>query len=142
MMTSKTRALRPRRSGNPPESQRIRARGQLRTIAAIALGVAFTLTSAAAQLMPAGPRPPGRRPIDDELAAIVGERKARIAQLEREAPVEQCQPPAARELARLLVMDGRWADVRRLADGYTQRCGEDPIVRTWGDAPEPRARRR
>ena len=110
-------------------------------MAAIALGVMFTLTSAAAQLMPGGPRAPGRRPIDDELAAIVGERKARIAQLEHQAPGERCHPAGAHELARLLVMDGRWTDVRRFADGYERRCGEDPVVRTWGNAPEPRARR-
>lgn len=142
MMTSKTREAARARGERRPEVARIRARGQLGAMAAVALGVLLTLGSAAAQLLPGGPRPPARRPIDDELAAIVGARKARIAQLEQEAPVERCHPPGARELARLLVMDGRWADVRRLAAGYEQRCGEDPIVETWGHAPEPRARRR
>jgi hypothetical protein len=108
-------------------------------IAAITLGVLFTLSSAAAQLLPGRGRLPERRPIDDELAVIVGERKARIAELEQQAPGERCHPAGAHELARLLVMDGRWADVRRFAADYEQRCGEDPVVRTWGNAPEPRA---
>jgi hypothetical protein len=147
MMTSKThgpdagtkppKPLKPLKPAKPPK---LRARGQLRAMAAVALGVMFTLTSAAAQLMPGRPRPE-RRPIDDELAAIVEQRKARIAQLEQQAPGERCHPPGAHELARLLVMDGRWIDVRRFADGYERRCGEDPVVRTWGNAPEPRARR-
>jgi hypothetical protein len=136
MMTSKTHGPDP--GSRPPK---LRARGQLRVMAAIALGVMFTLASAAAQLMPGRARAPERRPIDDELAAIVEQRKVRIAQLEHEAPGERCHPPAAHELARLLVMDGRWTDVRRFADGYERRCGEDPVVRTWGNAPEPRARR-
>lgn len=123
----------------PPRPPRIRTRGQLRVMAAIALGVMFTLGSAAASLMPGGPRPSQRRPIDDELEAIVGQRRARIAELVQQAPGERCHPAGAHELARLLVMDGRWPDVRRFAADYEQRCGEDPVVRTWGNAPEPRA---
>jgi hypothetical protein len=72
-------------------------------------------------------QPPGEvaaapRAIDDELAAIVVERRAG----------DRGHPAGAHELARLLVMDGRWPAVRRFADGYEQRCGDDPIVRTWG----------
>jgi hypothetical protein len=123
-----------------PEPPRIRTRGQLRVIAAIVLGVMVTLGSAAASLMPGGPRPPQRRPIDNELDAIVGQRRARIAELVQQAPGERCHPAGAHELVRLLVMDGRWPEVRRFAADYEQRCGEDPIVRTWGNAPEPRAK--
>ncbi|HWO17773.1 MAG TPA: hypothetical protein VNO30_03320 [Kofleriaceae bacterium] len=145
MMTAETQRQAPDSQPEPsPKSTKppkIRARGQLRVMAAIVLGVSFTLSSAAASLMPGGPRPPERRPIDDELDAIVAERKARIAELERAAPGERCHPAGAHELARLLVMDGRWPDVRRFADAYEQRCGEDPVVRSWGDAPVPRPRR-
>ena len=125
----------------PPQQTpaRLRSRGQLRVIAAIVLGVLFTLSAAAAQLVPGGARPPARRPIDDELAAIVGQRRARIAELEQQAPGERCHPATAHELARLLVMDGRWPDVRRFADDYERRCGEDQVVRTWGNAPRPTA---
>ncbi|HSK02402.1 MAG TPA: hypothetical protein VK932_14215 [Kofleriaceae bacterium] len=119
----------------------IRARGQLRAIAAVVLGALFTLTAAAAQLLPGGPRPTPRRAIDDELAAIVVERRARIAELQAAAPGDRCHPAGAHELARLLVMDGQWPAVRRFADGYARRCGDDPIVRKWGDAPQPGRRR-
>jgi hypothetical protein len=130
-------ASRPSRPSRPS----IRARGQLRAIAAVVLGTLFTLTAAAAQLLPGGPRPAPRRAIDDELAAIVLERRARIAELQAAAPDDRCHPAGAHELARLLVMDGRWPAARRFADGYEQRCGDDPIVRKWGDAPQPGRRR-
>src|SRR5262249_22260442 len=98
-----------------PKPPRIRTRGQVRVMAAIALGVMFTLGSAPASLRRGGPRPPQRRPIDNELDAIVGQRRARIAELVQQAPGERCHPAGAHELARLLVMDGRWPDVRRFA---------------------------
>jgi hypothetical protein len=119
----------------------IRARGQWRVIAGVVLGTLFTLTSAAAQLMPGGARPPARRPIDDELAAIVLERRDRIAELQANEPSRRCHPPSAHELARLLVMDGQGPTARRFADDYEQRCGDDPIVRKWGDAPRPHRHR-
>jgi hypothetical protein len=115
----------------------IRARGQLRVIAAIVLGVMFTMTTAAAQLLP-GKRVPAPRAIESELARITEQRRARIAELQ--AAGERCHPATAHELARLLVMDGQWSAVRRFADDYEQRCGEDPIVRKWGNAPQPRPR--
>jgi len=136
-----TTSKQPAPSKEQEQTPRIRSRGQLRAIAAVVLGVLFTLSSAAASLMPGGARPPARRPIDDELAAIVGQRRARIAEHEQHAPGARCHPAAAHELARLLVMDGRWPEVRRFADDYEQRCGEDQIVRTWGNAPQPGKRR-
>lgn len=123
------------------KTPKIRARGQLPAIAAVAIGTLFTLTSAAAQLLPGGPRPPARRPIDDELAAIAEARRDRIAELAAGAPGERCHPASAHELARLLVMDGQGPAARRFADAYELRCGEDPIVRKWGDAPRPTLRR-
>jgi hypothetical protein len=124
-----------------PAVPAIRARGQLPAIAAAVLGTLFTLTSAAAQLLPGGPRPPARRAIDDELAAIVALRRVRIAELQAGAPGDRCHPPSAHELSRLLVMDGQGPAARRFADTYEQRCGDDPIVRKWGDAPHPGRRR-
>jgi hypothetical protein len=124
-----------------PTDTKIRARGQLPRIAAVVLGTMFTLTSAAAQLMPGGPRPAPRRAIDDELAAIVEQRRVRIAELQAAAPGDRCHPAGAHELARLLVMDGQGPAARRFADGYERRCGEDPVVRKWGDAPRPTRRR-
>lgn len=106
-------------------------------MAGVALGLLFTMSTAAASLMPGRGRPSPRQQMNDELAAIVDERVARIAELQAAAPIARCHPASAHELARLLVMDGRWPEVRRFADEYEQRCGEDPVVRKWGDAPRP-----
>jgi hypothetical protein len=122
---------------SPPS---IRARGQLRAMAGVALGLLFTMSTAAAQLLPGGARPSPRQQMNDELAEIARQRVARIAELEAAAPAARCHPASAHELARLLVMDGRWPEVRRFADAYEQRCGEDPVVRKWGDAPRPARR--
>jgi hypothetical protein len=124
-----------------PPAPSLRARGQLRAIAGAVLVTMFTLGGAAAQLLP-GPRlPTPRQVMADELAAIAQQRRVRIAELQDGAPADRCHPPSARELARLLVMDGQGPDARRFADTYEQRCGEDPIVRKWRDAPDPRRRR-
>lgn len=128
------------KTSQPPVGS-LRARGQLPAIAGAVLVTMLTLGGAAAQLVPGGRPPPPRRAIDDDLAAIVKERRIRIAELQAGAPTDRCHPPSARELARLLVMDGQGPDARRFADAYEQRCGEDPIVQKWRDAPDPRRRR-
>jgi hypothetical protein len=92
--------------------------------------------------LPRGGRPPSQRQVlHDELAAIVQERRVRITELQAAAPTVRCHPPSARDLARLLVMDGQGPAAQRLADDYEQRCGDDPIVHKWGYAPRPRPRR-
>ena len=45
---------------------------------------------------------------------------------------DRCLLEQARELARALVFDGRSA--MAFADDYEQRCGDDIVVRRWGDA--------
>lgn len=120
-------------------SPRLRPRGQLLPIAIILVVVAFTLGSAMLNLLP-GPRRSTRADeLRDELAVVVAQRHERIAAL-RTAAVE-CQPPRARELTRLLVLDGQWSLARGYADAYADRCGDDPVVRHWGNAPRPCARR-
>jgi hypothetical protein len=117
----------------------IRAHGHARTIAG-ALGVIlFTFGAVIAQL-PRGRPPSARQLMHDELADIAQQRRARIAELQATAPSERCHPPSAHELARLLVMDGQGPAARQLADDYEQRCGDDPIVHKWGDAPRPHRR--
>jgi hypothetical protein len=117
----------------------IRTRGQL---SALAGGLGFTLITFAAVVaqLPSGPPPSPRQLMKDELAEIAQQRRARIAELQATAPGERCHPPSAHELARLLVMDGQGPAARRFADAYEQRCGDDPVVRKWGDAPRPRHR--
>lgn len=114
--------------------QSIRARSQALPTLVIAVVVLFTLGSAAANLIPIH-RATAAQLRRAELETIVSERRARIAELR--ATGDACRPVMSHELARLLVMDGRWIDARAYADDYEQRCGADPVVRHWGDAPRP-----
>ena len=83
---------------------------------------------------------PAPRPVphDDamrrQIAEIAQQRKHKIAALQASLG-ERCDPPAAHELARQLVLDGRGADVQQFAAAYTERCGEDPVVLHWASAP-------
>jgi hypothetical protein len=112
--------------------QSIRARGQLLPIVGIVLGVMFTLGTAGANLITRN------RPTESELRAeqrseLVAQREARIVELR--AVAGTCQPASAHELARLLVMDGQWDEARAFAGVYELRCGDDTVVRHWGNAP-------
>ncbi len=117
----------------------IRARHQLLPILVVVVVVGFTLGSAAASLLP----PPHRQTLAewrrDEMAAMVVQRRERIVELRLSG--DRCVPEVARELARLLVMDAQWNAVRGYADDYQLRCGADPTVAKWRDAPRPRSSR-
>jgi hypothetical protein len=104
----------------------------------ITLGVLFTLGTAAANIIPMGHRPTPAETRAVEQAELIAQRKARIEVLS--SAKTECHPAAAHELARLLVQDGQWDAVRLFGDSYEQRCGEDPVVRNWANAPRPRAR--
>ncbi|HEX3474300.1 MAG TPA: hypothetical protein VHT91_04615 [Kofleriaceae bacterium] len=69
-----------------------------------------------------------------ELAEISQQRKLQIIALQASL-VGRCDPPAAHELARQLVMDGRGLDARQFAALYAGRCGADPVVDRWASAP-------
>lgn len=89
----------------------------------------------------ATPPAPARRPAphDDirrEIAEIARQRKHKIVELGA-ALGDRCDPPAAHELARQLVLDGRGAEVKQFAAAYTERCGEDLVVTHWAGAPLP-----
>jgi hypothetical protein len=71
-----------------------------------------------------------------ELAEITVQRRLRIIEL-RGALFERCDPARAHELAKQLVMDGRGSEARQFAASYTTRCGEDPAVERWANAPRP-----
>jgi 1-acyl-sn-glycerol-3-phosphate acyltransferase len=118
-----------------PTRIRLRARGQILPVVIVVLVTAFTLGSAGANLIPGPARPTLAEQQRDELASIVVQRRDRIAELR--ATGDRCQPASAHELARLLVMDGQWQSVRAYADDYELRCGGDPVVRNWGNAPRP-----
>jgi hypothetical protein len=122
--------------GMPPS---IRARNQLLPIVVVVIVAGFTLASAAASLLPPPHRPTLAEWRRDELAATVVQRRERIVELRLAG--DHCVPEVAQELARLLVMDAQWATVRTFADDFEQRCGADPIVAKWRDAPRPRSSR-
>jgi hypothetical protein len=75
-----------------------------------------------------------------QIAEIATQRKHKIVELTASLG-ERCDPPAAHELARQLVLDGRTVDVKQFASSYTERCGDDPVVTHWAMAPRPPASR-
>ena len=110
-------------------------RRQLLPVVGIVILVGFTLANAAANMLPSG-RPTKAEVLRAERDEIVMERRAKIAQLQLTR--DTCHVPSAHELARLLAMDGQGAAAATFADAYEARCGADPVVRHWGDAPRPR----
>lgn len=82
-------------------------------------------------------RTPDRRAaMRRELAEIAQQRRVKIGVLQRSLG-EGCTPAQAHELAKQLVMDGRSAEAKHFAAAYTTRCGEDPVVVRWANAPLP-----
>lgn len=79
-------------------------------------------------------KPDRRDALRRELAEISQQRKLRIIALQASL-VDRCDPPAAHELAKQLVMDGRGLDARQFAALYAERCGDDPVVDHWASAP-------
>ncbi len=71
-----------------------------------------------------------------EIAEIARQRPGKIADLQR-ALGERCEPSQAHELAKQLVMDGRSSDAKQFAASYIARCGDDPVVVHWANAPRP-----
>lgn len=69
-----------------------------------------------------------------QIAEIAEQRKHKIIALQASLG-ERCDPQAAHELAKQLVLDGRGADVKQFAAAYTERCGDDPVVAHWASAP-------
>jgi len=81
-------------------------------------------------------KPDPKAQLRKELDEIISERRDRIATLAFETAVS-CDLDRARELSRLLVMDGRGDDAKHFGGGFTHRCGEDSVVTAWANAPRP-----
>jgi hypothetical protein len=71
-----------------------------------------------------------------ELSEIAQQRKLRIAIVRVELG-QRCDVERARELTKLLVMDGRTSDARTFGLDYLSRCGDDETVDNWAHAPPP-----
>jgi hypothetical protein len=82
------------------------------------------------------PKVPHSVTLKAELDQVKAERHAHIDDL-RPQVVASCDPPKARTYTQLLVMDGRGADASTFAADYADRCGEDPVVQNWANAPLP-----
>ena len=100
---------------------------------AVALILLATFANAALNMLPSH-RTSARERQREEQAAIMAERRVRLAHMLADG--DGCHPAIAHELARALVFDGRSA--RDYADDYERRCGPDPVIRHWADAPQPR----
>src|SRR5262249_19580744 len=71
-----------------------------------------------------------------ELSEISQQRKMRI-ELVRVELGQRCDIDRARELTKLLVMDGRTLDANAFGMDYLSRCGDDEVVDNWAHAPRP-----
>jgi hypothetical protein len=71
-----------------------------------------------------------------ELADIAQQRRIRIIEL-TSALGSRCEIHEARELAKLMVMDGRGPDAKVFAASYAARCGDDEVLVRWANAPRP-----
>jgi hypothetical protein len=71
-----------------------------------------------------------------ELSEISQQRKLRI-ELVRVELGQRCDVERARELAKLLAMDGRTAEAKYFGLDYLSRCGDDEVVDNWAHAPRP-----
>jgi hypothetical protein len=71
-----------------------------------------------------------------ELTQIQHERKIKI-DFTRVELGARCDLERARELTKLLVMDGQSDQARSFGAEYTLRCGDDEVVDNWAHAPRP-----
>lgn len=112
------------------ETPSVRARIPWLRLVALALVMLMTFANAALNMLPSQ-RPTARELQRQEQDAIIAARRVRLAHMLADG--DGCHPAIAHELARALVFDGRSA--RDYADDYERRCGPDPVIRHWAEAP-------
>jgi hypothetical protein len=71
-----------------------------------------------------------------DLTEISQQRKIRIDFARVELGM-RCDALRARELTKLLAMDGRMTDALSFGTDYITRCGDDAVVDNWAHAPNP-----
>ena len=112
-----------------------RAKGQRTVVATILVLFIFAVTGWAVAIMPAK-KVNRREAMRRELTEISQHRKVHI-HLVRAKLGQRCDVERARELAKLLAMDGRTAEANYFGMDYLSRCGDDEIVDNWAHAPKP-----
>lgn len=115
---------------------RIVRQGGQRTVVIVLLSM--FLTALLAWLIALIPdRPANRREaMRRELSEVATQRKVRIELVRLELGLG-CDVGRARELTKLLALDGRTADARGFGLSYMIRCGDDEAVDNWANAPAP-----
>lgn len=112
-----------------------RAKGQRFMLLAVVTLFLFAVAGWVISLIPAE-KVNRREAMRRELSEISQQRKLRI-ELVRVEIGQRCDVERARELTRLLVMDGRTADAHSFGLDYLSRCGDDEVVDNWAHAPRP-----
>jgi hypothetical protein len=114
--------------GNPQRHHQL-------VIGAVIIALAMSLCAWFIETLPVA-KPSSHDVMRRELHAVSSARKSRIAFLSGELG-DRCLPFPARELVRLMVLDGRTVDARAFGAQYTARCGPDGVVDDWAHAPRP-----
>jgi len=112
-----------------------RSRGQRGIMFAFIFVVLFAISGWFIALLPVHKEDP-RVAMRREIRKIQHQRKARIPMLTVELG-QRCDLERARELTKLLAMDGRTAEARIFGMDYMNRCGDDEVVDNWAHAPRP-----
>jgi hypothetical protein len=126
-------SLKPLEPSVPTSKPSVRKRVPWFSLIGIVLLVLLTIGNAAANMIPFHVPTTYERQ-QAEQNEIIEARRARLSVLLAEG--DRCRPYVAHEIARTLVFDGRSA--RTYAANYQLRCGIDPVVERWGNAPMPR----
>jgi hypothetical protein len=117
----------------PVSKRSLRAKTPWFSLIGIVFLALLTLGNAAANMVPFHV-PTAFELQQREQHAIADEHRLRLDALMAEG--DQCRPHIAHEIAKGLVYVGRSA--RDYAADYQRRCGNDPVVERWGNAPLPR----
>lgn len=110
-----------------------RARRQRLAIGGVAMAFVLAATTWLLALVP-DHKPARAEVLRRELQEIVQQRRVQIERISATLGA-RCDLPLARELTRLLAMDGRGRDAHGFATDYATRCGDDDIVAKWANAP-------
>jgi hypothetical protein len=111
----------------------LRTRTPWLSLVGIVLLVGLTLGNAAANMIPFHV-PTAHELQQQEQREIADARRVQLELLLAQG--DQCRPHVAHDIVRGLVYVGRSA--REFAADYQQRCGVDPVIERWGNAPLPR----
>jgi hypothetical protein len=112
-----------------------RPRGQRNILYAAITMFVFGLVTWSIGMLPEH-KVPRREQMRRELTEIQHQRKVAIEMTRVELGM-RCDLDRARELTKLLVMDGRTDDARAFGTDYLTRCGDDAVVDNWAHAPHP-----